>query len=51
LIKNKSNGYAAHLKKLLNAYALPNEDGLLDENYIFHNYYQIFTNIFAKNEL
>lgn len=51
LIKNKSNGYAAHLKKLFNAYALLNEDGLLDENQIFHDYYQVFTNIFAKNEL
>lgn len=50
LIKNKSHDYKAHLKKLFNAYALPNEDNLLDDEYIFYGYYKIFSHIFAEDE-
>lgn len=50
LIKNKSHDYKAHLKKLFNAYALLNEDNLLEDEYIFYGYYKIFSHIFAENE-
>lgn len=49
LIKNKSGSYTEHLKKLLDAYALLNENNLLDDNHIFYDFYQIFSRIFALN--
>lgn len=50
LIKNCSKDYVAHIKKLYNAYVLLNEDGLLNDNYIFHGFHQIFSRILAKDE-
>ena len=50
LIKICSGDYRIHLKRLFNAYALLNEDELLDANYIFYGYYQIFSRILAANE-
>lgn len=50
LIKNRSKGHAAHLKKLLNAYACLNEDNLLDDGHIFYGFYQIFSRILAEDE-
>ena len=50
LIKNKSKCYTKHLKKLLNAHVLLNEDNLLDDGYIFYGYYQIFSRILSLNE-
>ena len=49
LIKNMAGRYAQHLKKYLNAQALLNEDGLLDEDHVFYGYYQIFSRIFSEN--
>ena len=49
LIKKKSYGYKDHLKKLFKAYALLNEDNLLDDEYIFYGYYKIFSRIFAEH--
>lgn len=50
LIKNKSYRYVKHLKALFNAYALLNDDCLLDDESIFYAYYKIFSRIFAENE-
>ena len=50
LIKNCSKDYVAHIKRLYNAYALLNEDGLLDDDYIFYSFYQIFSRILANDE-
>lgn len=50
LIKNRSKDYTAHIKKLYNAYALLNEDNLLDDGHIFYSFYQIFSRILAEDE-
>lgn len=47
---NRSGRYKSHLKKLYNAYALLNEDELLDDEYIFYGYYKIFSQIISEDE-
>lgn len=50
LIKKESRCYTEHLKKLFKAYALLNEDNLLDDGYIFYGYYKIFSRILTEDE-
>ena len=50
LIKKYSQKYTAHLKKLYKCLALLNEEKLLDDEYIFYCYYQIFSRLLDKDE-
>lgn len=50
LIEWQTGKVRLHLKKLYNAYALLNEDGLLDDAEIFYSFYQLFSRIIAEDE-
>lgn len=50
LIERQTGKIRLHLKKLYNAYALLNEDGLLDDTEIFYSFYLLFSNIIAEDE-